>query len=112
MFSPRRCRSDKERTLALERSRARQQWLLWLGAATTFLITLGLAFVFSRSIGGRLATLTDNAHRLVLGKELAPPVQGSDEVAQLDQAFRGMAQEIAQSARSLRRSRFRSAVEP
>src|SRR6185369_7958042 len=57
-----------------------------------------------RSIGRRLATLSENANRLIAGKELAPPVQGSDEVAQLDQAFRRMAEEIAQSAQSLRQS--------
>jgi signal transduction histidine kinase len=95
---------DRERTQALEQSMTRQQWLLWLGAGTTFLITLALAFVFSRSIGGRLATLAENAQRLVHGKELAPPVRGTDEVAQLDQAFRRMAREIAQSAETLRQS--------
>ncbi len=95
---------DKERTRTLERSRQWQQWLLILGAGVTLLITLGLAFVFSRSISGRLATLTDNAQRLVQGKELAPPLSGSDEVARLDRAFRGMAGEIEEAASSLRRS--------
>ena len=95
---------DKERASALDQSQIRQQWLLWCGAGTTFLITLGLAFVFSGSIGGRLATLTDNAQRLAAGEALAPPVRGRDEVAQLDRAFRRMAQEIAQSAQFLRRS--------
>jgi signal transduction histidine kinase len=95
---------DKERTRALEQSRARQQWLLWSGAGATLLIMLALAFVFSRSVAGRLATLTDNATRLVRGEPLAPPVPGRDEVAQLDQAFRGMAAEVAESEASLRRS--------
>ncbi|HEV3256508.1 MAG TPA: ATP-binding protein [Gemmataceae bacterium] len=95
---------DKERALALDQSQTRQRWLLWCSAGTTFLITLGLAFVFSGSIGGRLATLTDNARRLAAGETLAPPVRGRDEVAQLDLAFRRMAQELAQSAQSLRRS--------
>jgi signal transduction histidine kinase len=95
---------DKERTQALERSRQWQQWMLIFGAGVTLLITLGLAFVFSRSISGRLTTLADNAQRLVRDEELAPPLKGSDEVARLDRSFRGMAQEIAQTAQSLRRS--------
>jgi signal transduction histidine kinase len=95
---------DRERTAALEQSRARQQWVLGIGGVATFLITLGLAILLSRGIVGRLATLTDNAHHLVRGEQLAPPVHGSDEVAQLDQAFRRMAQEIAQSQESLRQS--------
>jgi signal transduction histidine kinase/ActR/RegA family two-component response regulator len=94
-------RLDTERTETLERSRQRQQWLLVAGSILTFLITLGLAFVFSRSIGGRLATLTQNVQRLGRGEELAPPLKGNDEVVQLDLAFRGMAQEIADTARSL-----------
>jgi signal transduction histidine kinase/ActR/RegA family two-component response regulator len=97
-------RLDKERTATLERSRQRQQWLLVTGSIAAFLITLGLAFIFSRSIGGRLTTLAENAQRLVRGEQLHPPLEGKDEVAQLDLAVRGMAQEIAQSEQSLRKS--------
>jgi signal transduction histidine kinase/ActR/RegA family two-component response regulator len=95
---------DKERTQALEQSRARQQWLLWAGAGATLLITLALAFVFSRSIAGRLAALTDNVRRLARGEALAPPADGNDEVAELDRAFRSMAHEVEQSAATLQRS--------
>jgi CHASE3 domain sensor protein len=69
---------DKERTLALEQSRQRMGGVLLLGSVVTFLITLGLAIVFGRRISGRLATLADNARRLAQGKELAPPLGGSD----------------------------------
>jgi signal transduction histidine kinase len=95
---------DLKRTASLERTRDRQPWFLWIGLGATVIITLGLAFVFSRSIGSRLTTLADNAQRLGQGKALAPPLQGSDEVAQLDRAFRGMAEELNRSADSLRRS--------
>jgi two-component system CheB/CheR fusion protein len=95
---------DKERTLALEQSRNRQQVFLWVGASAAFLITLGLAVVFSKSISGRLSRLADNVRRLAQGEELAPALKGYDEVAQLDRAFRSMAERIAESAQSLRRS--------
>src|SRR5262245_22423280 len=86
---------DKQRTLALHRSRERQQWLLYTGAGVSFLLTLGLVVAFSRGIARRLAALADNSRRVARGEELRPPLQGSDEVAQLDQDFRRMAQEIA-----------------
>ena len=95
---------DRERTAALDQSRARQQQALWAGAAAALVITLGLAVVFGRSVGGRLAALTDNVRRLARGEELAPPVGGTDEVAHLDRAFRAMAGEVAAGVRSLRRS--------
>src|SRR5262249_38929711 len=52
----------------------------------------------------RLAALADNSRRVARGEELRPPLQGSDEVAQLDQDFRRMAREIATSSHSLRQS--------
>ncbi|MBX9582471.1 MAG: CHASE3 domain-containing protein [Gemmataceae bacterium] len=95
---------DRERTADLEQSRARQRQALWVGAGASLVITLGLAVVFGRSVGGRLAALTGNVRRLARGEELAPPVAGTDEVAQLDRAFRGMAREVAAGVASLRRS--------
>ncbi len=92
---------DRQRTADLEATRVRQQRLLGVGAIATLLITLSLAYVFSRSIGGRLATLSANAERLQHGKALTPPLDGTDEVAQLDAAFRDMAAEIAHSQSSV-----------
>ncbi len=97
-------RLDEERTATLERTRARQRQLLWLGAAASLLLSLGVALVFSRSVGSRLSALAANARRLAEGKELTPPLEGKDEVAQLDHDFRGMAGEIVRSAQTLRRS--------
>ena len=95
---------DRERTAALEESRSRQRLALWAGAGASLAATLGLAVVFGRSIGGRLATVSDNARRLARGEALAPPVEGTDEVARLDRAFRGMAAEVAAGVESLRQS--------
>lgn len=96
-------RIDREQTTALEQSRVRQQLLLQAGLLGSLVVTVLLLFVFGRSVSGRLAVLTENVHRLTVGKELAPPVRGSDEVAELDQAFRHMAQEIEQATQTLER---------
>ncbi|HEV3445035.1 MAG TPA: ATP-binding protein [Gemmataceae bacterium] len=95
---------DRERTQALSKSQQRQKWLLLSGFLLAFAIMLALAFAFSHSISHRLVALTDNAQRLGQGKELSPPLSGSDEVALLDRAFRSMAEQIAQSSRSLQES--------
>jgi signal transduction histidine kinase/ActR/RegA family two-component response regulator len=96
-------RLDREQTEVLDQSRLRQQWLLQAGLLGSLVITTVLVFVFGRSLGGRLAVLTENVQRLAVGNALAPPVRGSDEVAQLDQAFRHMAQEIEQARQTLER---------
>jgi PAS domain S-box-containing protein len=79
----------------------------------SLLTTDVMAVAFGRGISGRLAILTENARRLARGKELAPPLTGTDEVARLDRAFRDMAGELARSANALResRERFRLLVE-
>src|SRR5205085_12023884 len=74
------------------------------GSGVSCFLTLVLAVVFSRGLSGRLAVLADNVQRLAQGKELAPPVRGTDEVACLDQALRRMAQDVTESAQSLQRS--------
>jgi signal transduction histidine kinase/ActR/RegA family two-component response regulator len=96
-------RLDREQMAALELSRLRQKWLLWAGLIGSVFISPVLLLVFSRNISGRLAVLTDNAERLAEGEPLAPPVRGSDEVAQLDRAFRRMADEIEQDTQTLER---------
>ena len=61
------------------------------------LLAVLLAVVFTRGISRRLAVLLANIQLLVQGCELTPPVGGSDEIATVDQAFREMAQMLAQS---------------
>ena len=70
-------------------------WLLIAGTAGSVTITVLLGLVFSCGIGRRLATLTENARRLAQGKELAPALTGSDEIVQVDRAFRDMEQQLA-----------------
>ena len=75
--------------------------LLWLGALISIGMTLLLAYVFQRSIGGRLARLMDNVQRLGQGQDLPVPEGGDDEIARLDHAFREMAQQLSLSTATL-----------
>jgi PAS domain S-box-containing protein len=106
-------RLEEEREQALEESRKRLGGVLVVGTGVAFLVTVCMAFLFSRGISSRLATVAGNAERLALNQELNPPLTGSDEVARLDQAFRAMAAKLARSGASLRESdeRFRLLME-
>src|ERR1700732_1997453 len=60
-----------------------QQWLQWLavgGVTLSLLSTAILASVLIRGIRNRLLVLTENVQRFAQGKELAPPITGSDEI--------------------------------
>ena len=89
--------------LADERSQLRElnhtsfKWVIVVGTGVSMLLAVLLAVVFTRGISRRLAVLLANIQRLVQGRELTPPVGGSDEIATVDQAFREMAQTLAQS---------------
>jgi len=64
------------------------------GVLLNLALSLGLATFFSRDIAARLQILSENAGRFVERKSLLPPVAGSDEVAEVDAAFRKMAEEV------------------
>ncbi|HJT76050.1 MAG TPA: CHASE3 domain-containing protein [Gemmataceae bacterium] len=106
-------RLNAARGQALEQSRQRLNWLVFAGGLATFLSTGALTFGISRGLSTRLATLADNTQRLAQGKELVPPLAGTDEVARVDRAFHDMARELARSRDALRESRehFRMLVE-
>ena len=55
-----------------------------------------LAFVFLNGVIRRLAVLRENARRFAEGKALAPPLSGSDEIAEVDRAFHEMATSLDQ----------------
>lgn len=85
---------DVTRQRTVEDSWQRFNWLLVAGASIDILLTLMLAFLFSRGISKRVSTLTENARALAEGKELTRPMQGTDEIARLDQVFHRMAQSL------------------
>jgi signal transduction histidine kinase len=89
---------DVRRQEMLTDSWATLDRLLVGGIATSVLFTVALSVVFSRNISGRIANLTENARRVAEGKVLTPPIDGGDEIAQLDRDFHEMARTVAEAA--------------
>lgn len=84
---------DNQKSRPKDEQRARlfvQIWLL-LGVVANVPITFLLVNYFSRSITGRLATISGNAQLLSEHRPLRRPVEGNDEIAQLDIMFHKMA---------------------
>lgn len=67
-----------------------QIWLL-VGLILQILLTFFLATYFGRNITDRLATISGNAQLLAEHQPLRRPVDGNDEIAQLDTMFHKMA---------------------
>ncbi len=57
---------------------------LLFGVFADLLLVLGLCLFFGKSIEQRLRSLMDTTYRLAKGADLAPPLKGNDELAQLD----------------------------
>lgn len=94
-----------EEQLASERSSdTKESWyrlsrLLVLCTAAAIVLAGILSALFSLGIGRRLLRLRDNALAVASGKELAPLVSGTDEIAQLDRVFHEMAQSLDEMTR-------------
>ncbi|VTR93686.1 histidine kinase : Histidine kinase OS=Burkholderia sp. H160 GN=BH160DRAFT_5724 PE=4 SV=1: CHASE3: HAMP: PAS_9: PAS_9: HisKA: HATPase_c [Gemmata massiliana] len=95
-------RLDRERGVALERSRTRLNRLFIFGGLAVVASTFALGFVFHRSIARRFAELEANAHRLAAGKVPTAPLEGNDEIASADRAFREMAAELTRASEQAR----------
>jgi PAS domain S-box-containing protein len=69
-----------------------------------FDLLLGLAFALflTKGITTRLKCVSDNTFRLASGLQLNPVMQGSDEIARLDQVFHEMAVALKESIRKER----------
>jgi len=72
---------------------------LVFGSLAGIALTVLVSLLFGRRIVERLARLGDNARRLAEGVP-AVPVQGDDEIAELDALYRLMADRIAASSRA------------
>jgi PAS domain S-box-containing protein len=77
------------------RSRQAIKSLLWGGLALNIFIALGLAAQFNRGVTSRLSRVVENSKLLADRESLLPVVPGGDEVAELDQMFHKMAENIA-----------------
>ena len=85
----------------LERMRASFQWEILVGTGVSLLSAAVLLIVFNRGVSRRLKTVIENARRIAEGKELIRLVAGRDEIASLDQSFRGIAQTLTHSRENL-----------
>ncbi|MFJ3054625.1 ATP-binding protein [Herbaspirillum sp. NPDC087042] len=87
------------RNEAVQAARTSQTWLL-IAAVLGSIVTAGLAsLAFTRSIGRRIAILTDNAQRLADGQVLAARVGGDDEICQLDNALHRSSERLNEASR-------------
>ena len=98
-FSQEEERLDTEARQILGRSWQRLSWLLVAGTAAAILLASILILLFSGGISTRLRQLRDNAANLAAGKELAPPLAGHDEIADLDRVFHEMAASLDEITR-------------
>jgi signal transduction histidine kinase/CHASE3 domain sensor protein len=98
-------RSEIGRKAASDKARSDSYSLAMIGAALAVASAILLVVAFSRGVSGRLGVLTENAERFAEGKELLPLSKGSDEIAQLDFAFRAMERKVADSRTTLAEQR-------
>jgi PAS domain S-box-containing protein len=95
-------RLDALRQQRVDQSWQRFNWLLVAGASADILLALTLAILFSHGISSRLLTLNRNVQSLAVGKELARPMTGNDEIAQLDGVFHQMVDRLEEARRKER----------
>ena len=72
-------RLDLERKLAARTARERQQYDIYVMILLSVVVGFIAVFIFSRSVGSRLAAVTRNAARMGSGEPLEPTVAGRDE---------------------------------
>jgi PAS domain S-box-containing protein len=92
-------RLDAERRQGLDVLWQKLSWLLVAGTAGAILLTAIFTLLFSGGISKRLQRLRDNAISLAAGKELRSPLQGNDEIAELDRVFHEMAESLDELTR-------------
>src|SRR5260370_13077451 len=97
-------RRDGERPAGLARIERYSFPALLGGGLAAFGLTALLAVIFRRAILRRFDMLVENTHRLAEGRELSPPIMGIDEIADLDSAFRSMADRLRRAETDLRQA--------
>ena len=80
-------RLDYERSERLRSANQRAIMTTSLAAVLSVPFAALMLWVFTRSISSRLRIVTSNAGHLAGGAQLAPPLDGSDEIAQLDRVI-------------------------
>ncbi|HMJ25422.1 MAG TPA: PAS domain S-box protein, partial [Pyrinomonadaceae bacterium] len=107
LFSQEEERLGARRRQALNASWQTLGWLLVSGTAAAILLASMLTLSFSGSISRRLQQVRDNALGLAAGRELTPPLTGSDEIVELDRVFHAMAKSLDEATRREKANRIR-----
>jgi PAS domain S-box-containing protein len=74
--------------------RARVEMAIYIGIFFNIILAIWLVLYFNRGTSKRLDVLIDNTYRLAMHRELSPPLDGEDELAQLDRTFRSMSESM------------------
>jgi len=95
---------EEERVLAqspVMQSQHREmvQKALVVGVGLNVVLAVMLAMFFSKGITKRLEIMTENSQRVAKGEPLNEPVDGVDEIAQLDRTFHKMVDDLTQAER-------------
>ncbi|KAJ8134067.1 hypothetical protein OY671_012719, partial [Metschnikowia pulcherrima] len=90
---------DEEKRAEMARNRVRT--FLFCASPVSHLIALLAVFWFTRNISGRLTKLCTDAESLSRGQKMLSPMDGSDEIAQLDRTYHDTAQQLADKTRRL-----------
>ncbi|HET9393503.1 MAG TPA: SpoIIE family protein phosphatase [Candidatus Rubrimentiphilum sp.] len=80
-------------------------FVLLIGTFAGIIMTLLTTARFGLRIAGRLRQLADNAERLGSG-QMTIPVQGEDEIAELDRVYHEMTQRIQETLSAYRREHY------
>ncbi len=73
------------------------QKALIVGVGFNVILACWLAMFFSKGITKRLEVMTENSQRVAKGEPLNQPVEGVDEIAQLDHTFHKMVDDLNQA---------------
>lgn len=95
-------RSDRESSQAESGATGLLRYALLGGALLNIAASIGAALFFRRIITERLSLVRDNSLRLSRREELLPPLEGTDEIADLDNTFHEMADALLEATRKER----------
>jgi signal transduction histidine kinase len=105
IFLEEETRLGDQRDDAVVAAEARERRVTVIGAIVTLFLAIALVYLFTRSIAGRLAIVSENADRLAAGASLQTPVAGTDEIAQLDRILHQTAGRLTEAANAAARAK-------
>ncbi len=76
--------------------------VIWIGVGLSILTALVMQFMFGRSVIERLGVISGNTKLLSGGQSLQPRLSGSDEIAELDEAFHQMSEALDEARARLK----------